>query len=478
MTSRRAWEARYAARLRITDFVVVLCAVTVAQVIRFGQIDVRELWSVASHLGLSGALAALWLTFLAIFRTRSPRVIGSGSEEYRRIVSATFKLFGAIAIGSLLFRLDLARMYLAVAFPVGLIGLVLSRWVWRKAVARKRALGGYRTSVLIVGSRRSALSMATSFERSPGSGYTVVGLCLPNQAPGDDASFIVDGVEIPVLGDEHSVVEAIDASGADIVAVTATERIGHHGLRKLVWDLEKKNVDLVVSPGVMDVAGPRLMMRPVAGFPLIHVEKPQYNGAKRFNKTAFDVLFASSVLLIVSPILLTLAVTIKCSSRGPVFHLSERIGIEGEPFLMIKFRSVVQNADTRSDELVAVNEGAGGVLSAMCDDPRITRVGKVMRRYSLDELPQFLNVIKREMSVVGPRPPLRSEVETYDGEVRRRLLVKPGITGLWQVSGRSDLSWEDTVRLDLSYVENWSMTGDLLIIAKTVVAVAKTQGAY
>ena len=478
VTSRREWETHYTEGLRVTDTVVVLGAVTVAQIIRFGEIDFTAPWSIASYVGVSGVLAVLWLTFLAIFRTRSPRVIGNGSEEYRRIVSATFRLFGVIAIVSLLFRLDIARLYLAIALPVGLIGLLLSRWIWRNIVARKRARGGYQTSVLIVGSRSSALAMAKSFERSPGAGYSVVGICLPNYEPGNNSSFTIEGIEIPVLGDEHSVVEAIEASGADTVAVTATEHIGHHGLRKMVWDLEKKKVDLVVSPGVVDVAGPRLVMRPVANFPLIHVEKPQYNGAKRFSKTAFDFLFAACILLLISPILITLAVLIKCTSKGSIFYLSERMGIDGKPFQMIKFRSMVQDADARVQDLADRNEGAGGVLFKMREDPRVTRVGRVMRKFSLDELPQFVNVLKREMSVVGPRPPLRREVETYDGEVRRRLLVKPGITGLWQVSGRSDLSWEESVRLDLSYVENWSMTGDLLIIAKTAVAVLKSEGAY
>ncbi|WP_377450959.1 sugar transferase [Rhodococcoides fascians] len=464
--------------LRVTDTIVVLGAVTVAQVIRFGEVNFREPWSVASYVGVSGVLAVLWLAFLVIFRTRSPRVIGNGSEEYRRIISAAFKLFGTVAIVSLLFRLDIARLYLAIALPTGLMGLLLSRWMWRKFLARNRSRGECQTAVLIVGSRSSALSMARSFERSPEAGYRVVGMCLPNYEPGQNTTVRVEGSEIPVLGDEHCVVEAIEMSGADTVAVTATEHIGHHGLRKMVWDLEKKNVDLVVSPGVVDVAGPRLVMRPVANFPLIHVEKPQYNGAKRFGKTAFDLLFAATVLLLISPVLITLAVIIKLTSKGRVFYSSERMGIDGKPFQMIKFRSMVQDADKRVQELAGLNEGAGGVLFKMRDDPRVTRVGKVMRKFSLDELPQFVNVLKREMSVVGPRPPLRSEVETYDGEVRRRLLVKPGITGLWQVSGRSDLSWEESVRLDLSYVENWSMTGDLLIVAKTAVAVVKGDGAY
>ena len=477
LTSRRVWEHQYIYRLRITDVAVVVLSVALAQLIRFGELQNNGLQATLSYTGVSVVLAALWVAFLAIFRTRSTRVIGNGAEEYRRIVSATFKLFGVIAIMSLLFKVDIARLYLAIALPVGLLGLLLSRWLWRKGVAVKRSKGKYQTSVLIVGSRKAAVSMAKQFERSPGAGYRVVGMCLPGYEPSRDA-VTLEGYEIPVFGDEYGVVDAIEASGADTVAVTATEHLGTKGIRKMVWDLEKKDVDLVVAPGVVDVAGPRLVMRPVAGFPLIHVEKPQYNGAKRFSKTAFDFVFASAVLILIAPVLLIAAIAVKVTSRGPVFYKSERMGIDGKPFSMIKFRSMVQDADKHVERLLAQNESEGGVLFKMRDDPRVTKVGRFMRRFSIDELPQFLNVLRREMSVVGPRPPLRREVETYDGEVRRRLLVKPGITGLWQVSGRSDLSWEETVRLDLSYVENWSMVGDLLIIAKTVNAVAGSDGAY
>ena len=219
-------------------------------------------------------------------------------------------------------------------------------------------------------------------------------------------------------------------------------------------------------------------MWPVAGLPLIRVDRPQYSGAKRFLKRAFDVCFATLVLIVSLPLLILIAVAIKLTSRGPVFYLSERIGLDGKPFSIIKFRSMVADADKRLVSLAGLNESEGGVLFKMRADPRVTPVGRIIRRLSIDELPQFVNVLKRQMSVVGPRPPLRREVDTYDDHVRRRLLVRPGITGLWQVSGRSDLSWEDSVRLDLSYVENWSMVNDLLIVLKTVRAVANGAGAY
>ena len=209
----------------------------------------------------------------------------------------------------------------------------------------------------------------------------------------------------------------------------------------------------------------------------MHIEKPQYHGAKRFQKRAFDFCFALAALTGTLPILLVTAIAIKITSRGPVFYSSERIGIDGKPFSMLKFRTMVQDADKQLESLLGNNE-SDGLLFKIRDDPRVTPVGRVLRRFSIDELPQFINVLRQEMSVVGPRPPLRREVEAYDDDVQRRLLVKPGVTGLWQVSGRSDLSWDKAVRLDLSYVDNWSMVGDILIIAKTVRAVFQRKGAY
>lgn len=447
---------------------------------RFGGygtlVDSRTLSNVSYGL-ISVALVTSWLGILAVFHVRSPRVVGSGPEEYRRIATATLRLFGLIAIAALLLHVELARLYLAIAFPTGLLGLLLTRWMWRRVLARKRARGLCQTSVLVVGAEHSVRNLARTFDRGTADGYNVVGVCIPAHHRATEDTITVDGRRIPILGDEHDVVDAIERSGADTVAVTATEHLGHHGLREMVWDLEQLNVDMVVAPGMMDVSGPRLEMRPVAGLPLIHVEKPRYHGAKRFGKTSFDLIFAIVALVVVSPLMLFAAAAVKLTSRGPVFYKSERMGLDGKPFPMLKFRSMVDEADRHRATLSGPNEGAG-VLFKLRDDPRVTRVGRVMRKFSIDELPQFINVLRREMSVVGPRPPLRVEVESYENEVHRRLLVRPGVTGLWQVSGRSDLSWEDSVRLDLSYVENWSMVGDMLIIAKTLKAVVRGDGAY
>ena len=478
--ARRLWVATYVKRLVITDTLIVAVAVLAAQWVRFGTFDVQVQSKAVSFVGyglVTVVLIALWLSVLAIFRTRSPRVVGSGDEEYRRIISSTFWMFGVIAIVALLAGLDLARLYLAIALPTGLGGLLLGRWLWRRRVTRWRERGQLQTAVLVVGGERSIRDLIESFSRGTADGYHVVGACIPGPDGRRGGTIHLAGTEVPVLGSESDVVPALEQTGADTVVITDTERVGHRGIRDLLWELEDSEIDLVVAPGIIDVSGPRLEMRPVAGLPLIHVEKPQYHGAKSFAKTAFDVVFSALVLLIASPLMIAVAIAIKLTSKGPVFYKSVRIGLDGQPFMMLKFRSMVVGADRKVATLMDRNEGAG-VLFKLRDDPRVTPVGRMLRRYSIDELPQFINVLRREMSVVGPRPPLRREVAEYDGTVRRRLLVKPGMTGLWQVSGRSDLSWEESVRLDLSYVENWSMVGDLLIVVKTLRAVAAGAGAY
>jgi exopolysaccharide biosynthesis polyprenyl glycosylphosphotransferase len=280
------------------------------------------------------------------------------------------------------------------------------------------------------------------------------------------------------VGGEISALDAmIRTSGADTVAIVGSDRFGVEEIRKLIWRLEPIGVDLVVSPGVIDVAVSRLTMLPVAGLRLLHIEKPQYHGAERIQKRAFDFCFALAALAAVVPILLIAAVAIKATSSGPVFYASERIGYGGKHFKVLKLRTMVADADKKLKNLIDRNE-CDGHLFKIRDDPRITPVGRVLRRFSIDELPQFINVIRQEMSVVGPRPLFSFEAEEYDSDFQRRLLVKPGVTGLWQVSGRSDLSWEDALRLDLSYVDNWSMSSDIVIIAKTIRSVFEHRGAY
>lgn len=471
------WQQQYSSRLRLTDSLIVCAAVALAQFVRFGDAPNHSGYPGPVMTLFSCLFAALWLSSIAVFHARSTRIIGAGIDEYRRIASASFWTFGIIAMVTLLAKIELARGYLAVALPVGTIGLLASRNAWRKYVWHKRAQGQCQTNVLAVGDRPGVTHLTRELIRNPKDGYVVVGICIAGYGPSRGETITVGSHEIPILGDETSALVALADCGADTVAVTRTEHFGVRGIRELMWQLETTDVDLVVAPGVVDVAGARLTLRPIAGFPLLHVEKPQYEGSQRFLKRAFDFCFALAALAVTAPVLAASAIAIKLTSEGPVFYRAERIGLDGEPFTMLKFRTMVVGADTQIERLLPLNQGAG-VLFKIHQDPRITPVGKILRRFSIDELPQFINVLKRDMSVVGPRPPLRREVESYDGEVKRRLLVKPGITGLWQVSGRSDLSWEDSVRLDLSYVDNWSMAGDLVIIARTLRAVLASDGAY
>jgi exopolysaccharide biosynthesis polyprenyl glycosylphosphotransferase len=474
---RSGWQRRYKYSLIVTDVVVVAIALVCGQMVRLGKpvttFDLAMMYYTLASL----IVATIWLTLLAVYRTRSPRIIGAGVEEYRRVFSATLATVGVIAVGLMIFRPDYARGYLAVALPFGLFALLLGRSMCRRVLARQRRKGKALISVLAVGDPRAVRSLVQCLSREVCYGYSVIGVCLTGRGTGGTIEIPGAGT-LPVLGDENDVERAILETNADTVALTATEHLGPDGIRELSWQLDKLGVDLVVSPGVVDVAGPRLTMQPVSGLPLIHVEKPQYSGTKRLQKRAFDICVSLVVLTGALPVMILSAIVIKMTSRGPVFYRSERIGLDGKPFQMIKFRTMVDGADAQIQVLEALNESAGGVLFKIRQDPRVTRIGRVLRRYSIDELPQFFNVVRRDMSVVGPRPPLRREVDTYDYQVRRRLLVLPGITGLWQVSGRSDLSWEDSVRLDLSYVENWSIANDLLIAAKTVRTVFAGTGAY
>jgi exopolysaccharide biosynthesis polyprenyl glycosylphosphotransferase len=285
---------------------------------------------------------------------------------------------------------------------------------------------------------------------------------------------------LPILGSSanvESIMAAIDRCNADAVAVSAGVQLHPQTLRHLGWELAAQNVGLIMAPALTDIAGPRIHTQQVAGLPLIHVTTPTLEGGQRVAKRLFDIIVALLLIIISSPLMAICALMVRLESGGPVLFRQERAGIEGSLFTMIKFRSMVVDAEEKLASLTAHNEGSG-VLFKLKSDPRVTRVGRVLRKYSLDELPQFFNVLAGSMSLVGPRPPLPTEVAAYEHDVRRRLLVKPGLTGLWQVSGRSNLSWQDSVRLDLYYVENWSMAGDLVILLKTARAVFRGTGAY
>ena len=476
--NRSDWQRRYATSLRIADTVVVCASVAFAQRVRFGYPPFEAAPENYYATGCSVLVVIIWLAALGVFHTRSPQILGRGTEEYRRAVGASMWTVGAIAMAQFIFKLEVARGYLAVAIPTGVLGLLFSRWVARKYVARRRIDGSYQTAVLAVGSRDALEGLTNELTRNPRDGFRIVGACIPGDHSAGDEHLLIRGESVRIVGDETSDLETlIHQCNADTLAIVGAQHLGAQELRRLIWKLEPMGVELVVSPGVMDVSCARLTMLPVAGLSLMHIEKPLYRGAGRLPKRMFDICFALTALVVSLPILVVAALAIKATSRGPVFYASERIGFGGRSFQMLKLRTMVNDADKNLAKLLANNE-CDGHLFKIKDDPRITAVGRVLRRFSIDELPQFINVVRREMSVVGPRPLYRLESEDFDSDAQRRLLVKPGITGLWQVSGRSDLSWEDSIRLDLSYVDNWSMATDVLIITKTMRAVFGHEGAY
>jgi exopolysaccharide biosynthesis polyprenyl glycosylphosphotransferase len=475
------WARAYANRLFVTDAAVIVAAVIGAQILRFGFEPSSVAWGeFANGFDLSYSMVSLliivsWLVVLQLFGTSGSRVIGTGSLEYKRVIDATIRLFGILAIVAFLLRIDLARSYIITSLPVGLGLLLFGRWAWRRWLVSRRAKGEFVARVLLVGSVESVVAIHRELGRSHDTGYLVVGACVP----GDRFAEHLPGTDIPLSTN----LEAIDATmrehDADTIVVTSSDELPPERIRRLSWSLEPGRQHLVLAPSLTDIGGPRIHMRPVAGLPLIHVETPRYEGLKRFSKRAFDVVVTGVLVVLLAPLLLVVAAAVRITTPGPVFFRQQRVGLKGTRFNMLKFRSMVTDAEAQLDVLKSRDELDGNaVMFKMKNDPRVTPIGRFLRRYSIDELPQLFNVLDGTMSLVGPRPPLDSEVQAYENHVHRRFMVKPGITGLWQVSGRSNLSWEDTVRLDLYYVENWSMTGDLVILWRTARAVLARDGAY
>lgn len=458
----------------MTDVVAVVSALGAAQVLRFGaSLPEFGAYGSTSYTSVSVIIAVVWVASLWLNRTYSAQIVGAGVEEYQRVVVATLSVFGLVAIVSMLLKLEIARGYLAIALPLGLAALLVGRWIWRQWLRKKRAAGECVHRVLVLGSRASAEAVAADLISSPHSGYHVVAAVVP----GGEVPQRLAGTTIPLSNDIDSVVEQMGELAADTLLITSSDALPPSRIREISWALEPGRQHLVIAPSLTDVCGPRMHMHHVAGMPLVHVEAPVYEGVKLLAKRCFDLFGSGALILLFSPILLATAIGIKVNDRGPVFFRQLRAGYGGQSFRMIKFRSMVVDAEARLAELERQNESDGAVFK-MKNDPRITPIGRFIRRYSIDELPQLFNVFIGSMSLVGPRPhPLR-DVEHYDGHVHRRFLVKPGMTGLWQVSGRSSLSWQQSVRLDLYYVENWSMVSDIVILWRTFKAVVGKDGAY
>ena len=450
----------------VGDFSAALVAGFLAMGLRFG------LRLTPTYLVLSLVIPFVWV--LAIFAQRGyeRRFLGTGPDEYHRVADAGLVLFAGIAVSAYAFRGELARGYVFVAVPLTLMLSLAIRNRLRHRVWSLRMRGLGLQKVLVVGRADAAVALIEKLDAEPQHGLVPVGACVP--PTGVQVSHVHD---VPVVGDPSRVLQAVDQTASDVVAVVSHPDMSGHALRRLSWALEERDVELIVSPGIIEVAGPRLSIRPIAGLSLLHLERPSAVGGRLLGKAAFDRTLGSLILLAAMPFMLLVALAIRLTSRGPALFRQTRVGVDGREFEMLKFRSMVVDAEARREDLLGLSDG-NGVLFKMRDDPRVTRVGRVIRRFSIDELPQLINVVKGEMSLVGPRPPLPEEVAGYSEDATRRLKVRPGVTGLWQVSGRSDLSWEESLRLDLRYTDNWSLTLDMQILWRTFRAIMRGSGAY
>lgn len=466
LTSRSvSWTRTYVRRAAGADFGVAAASAAGAVLIRFG------IHPPITYLLVSLALPPVWVVAVSLCGGYDARFIGTGSDEFRKVLNAGWSLIAGLALGSYAANHELSRVYLLISMPA-IIGLdLLVRYLRRKRLHRLRAEGLYMSSVVAVGYPAAVANLISELRRDHYHGLKVVAACLAGGARATEVA------GIPVVGELDDTADVVRRCGADTVAVLSCPEMDGVKLRRLAWELEKTGTDLCVAPALLDVAGPRTTVRPTAGLTLLHVDHPQLSGPRQVLKDLIDRCVAAVALLLLSPLMIAVAVSIRLSDRGPALFRQTRVGKDGATFSMYKFRTMVVDAEQRLARLRELNE-FDGVLFKMRRDPRITRIGARLRKWSLDELPQLFNVLLGDMSLVGPRPPLPDEAARYADHVRRRLVVKPGLTGLWQVSGRSDLSWDESVRLDLRYVENWSLALDLQILWKTIAVTLRGSGAY
>jgi exopolysaccharide biosynthesis polyprenyl glycosylphosphotransferase len=455
----------YLRRAACADFAVAAGSVAVAVLLRFGD------HPTVKYVLLSALLPVIWMIMLSIFGAYDERIIGTGSDEFRKVLNAGWSLTAGLALLSYALHTELSRAYLLISMVAATMFDLLARYKLRKRLHRARDAGRCMSAVVAVGPEAAVGDLITELRREHYHGLEVVAACLTSE------SVATEVAGVPVVGDLDGTPDAVRSSGAKTVAVLPSPEIDGLKLRHLAWELEKTGTDLCLAPALLDVAGPRTTIRPTAGLTLLHVDHPQLSGPRQILKDLFDRCAAGLALAAFAPLMLFIAVAIRLSDGGPALFKQTRVGKNGKTFQIYKFRTMVVDAEQRLAELQDMNE-FDGVLFKIRRDPRVTAVGTRLRKWSLDELPQLFNILLGEMSLVGPRPPLPAEAALYADHVRRRLAVRPGLTGLWQISGRSDLTWDESVRLDIRYVENWSLALDLQILWKTFSVLVRGSGAY
>lgn len=473
---RDGWESRLVRRLVTADLLSFLFAEALSWALLGGYVT-NNLRLFSLHVpymavGIVGFPA--WLMILWAMNAYDRSLIGSSPAEYSSVARATFGLFTLVSASAFLGGVTMSRGLFAVFFPLLLIVSLFARYLVRKQLHRRRSTGSDLRRVVLV-SRTSAIANVTEhFRRTPHVGYEVVGAYLPGLHKREAAP---PNVDVALLGEPDDLIRDLDDLAIDAVALSGGELFETESLRSLAWKLHDTGVQLLMAPDLAEIAGPRIVSRPAGGLPLLLVDEPHTSGFAQLVKGIVERSTALVSCIVLAPFFAGIAIAIRCTSKGPVLFHQTRVARDGREFSMLKYRSMVEGAEHMVQDLAEQNEHEG-VLFKIKDDPRVTKIGGFLRKYSLDELPQLWNVVRGDMAMIGPRPPLPSEVEKYIDTTRRRLMVKPGITGLWQVSGRSDLSWEESVRLDLYYVENWSPLLDAIILAKTLRAVLAGKGAY
>ena len=477
--SWRSWRSLYCFGLLIADTMAAVLALGFCYLVRPAAersgLDVLD-WRI--DYKMLGVLAlGVWLAALGLAGSYRSQYPGEGLREYRVPVVTALRLMALVAIASFAVHAPVSRLLVVVFFPSLVVACLLTRWVMRQLVARLRRKGYGLNRVILAGDEGSVEKFAEHLFRDPSHGYRVVGVCVPGGSARPARELRTAHGAYPILGSPSGLVDAAQRLSADSVAVVGTPRFEGASLQQVAWQLERREVDLLVAPDVVDLAGPRIRITPVTGMPLLHITEPRISGAGRWLKPVYERVIAVPLLLVASPLLVAAALAILVDSGRPIFYRQRRIGFGGREFEMLKFRTMVRGAETMLPDLLAANEH-DGPLFKIRNDPRVTRVGRVLRRCSIDELPQLFNAVKGEMVLVGPRPCLPEETQGFGEAARRRFLARPGLTGLWQVSGRSDITWDEAVRLDLYYVENWSPFLDLMILYRTLGAVVGGRGGY
>ena len=456
----------YVTRAVIFDILAILVACLAGFILRWSipySVELND----PTYLSITIVIAVTWILVMVFRGAYDTRILGVGSEEFKRVVAISVTVLAATAIAAFAFKVDLSRGFVLITFAVGIVLLLLVRWSLRAWLRNERKYGHFLHRTVVIGSEPARSDVVDLLDRDPVAGFTVVDVL--NEPPLDASEEQID-----VWLDE--VMACISLEDADTVAVAGSPALGQKVIQRLAWRLEGPRVDLLVAPTVGDVAGPRVTMRMAADLPLLHLDEPHLTGPKRAIKRLLDLVVGSILFCVFLPFMIIAAIGIKLTSPGPMFYVQQRVGRGGDLIRISKFRTMYVGSDQIRDEVIGAPDES--ISERYRDDPRITRFGRFLRRWSIDEMPQVVNVLAGSMSLVGPRPVLVDEMPLLGDVDHRRHLTKPGLTGLWQVSGRKNVDWDERMRLDLEYVEYWSPALDLVIVAKTVKAVLLGRGAY